>query len=344
MSETEQPKKKLPILIKLFLGLIIFVLFLFIIVNFPVRNKNKDMKFGVSFSSYFAKDLGLDWKKVYLDILDDLKPKKIRIAAYWPNIEKNDEVEYDFSDLEFQLKEAKERNVEVVLSVGIKVPRWPECHIPEKYLVNKEERESALLKYEKALFEKYKDFENIKIWQIENEPFLAFGDCIKDATTEELLDKEIAQAREVLNGDAVIMTTDSGELSLWYKAAQKGDIFGTTLYRMVHSPKFGYVTYPIGPSFFRIKTWLVRAFTGQGNVIISELQAEPWGPKRFDKMDFYEQEKTMNPEKFREIIVYSQKTNFPEAYLWGAEWWWWLKEAKDKDEMWNEAKKVITKR
>ena len=183
----------------------------------------------------------------------------------------------------------------------------------------------------------------LKIWQIENEPFLDFGDCIEGATDEALLDKEIAQAKKVLGNDETIMTTDSGELSLWYKAAKRGDVFGTTLYRTVHSPKFGYVTYPIGPNFFRIKAWLIRAFTDQDTIIISELQAEPWGPKRFDEMEISEQEKSMSPEKFLETLEYAQKTNFPVAYLWGTEWWYWLKEIKGDDMMWEQAKKVITR-
>lgn len=334
-------------------AIVIAVAVLLVVLNWPVKDKNESMEFNISFSSVFARDIGLDWKQAYITMLDELNPRKIRIASYWTEAEKFPGV-YDFSDVDFQIEEAKKRNIRVVLAFGVKAPRWPECFIPEFYGGNegrleglvggelKQKREDALLAYEKALIERYRNEEIIELWQVENEPFLPFGDCPEDGINEELLDKEIFQLKTLdKESERKIMVTDSGELSLWIGAARKSDVFGTTLYRTVYKEPFGYVKYPIGPMFFRIKSWPITTFGSHIKIIICELQAEPWGPKWLTDMDIEEQYRSMNPEKFLETVEFARKTKFTESYLWGAEWWYWLKEKKGDDGMWEEAKKTI---
>jgi hypothetical protein len=321
---------------------VLFVAITLIAFNFPVEEGNEQMEFGISFSNIQARALELDWKQTYLAMLDDLRPKRIRLGAYWTEIEK-EKGSYDFSDLDWQLEQAKEKNTEVILAFGIKAPRWPECHIPEFYKANKENREDALMEYEKILVQRYESFDNIVIWQVENEPFLGFGDCVKGAVDVNLVDREIAQVKE-LDDTRPIMITDSGELSLWYKAAKRGDIFGTTLYRIIHKEPFGYIKYPLGPAFFRIKGWFIKKFAGQENIMVSELQAEPWGTAWLPHMSIEEQYKSMNPKKLEEIVEYTKRTKFSEAHLWGVEWWYWMKTVKNNDDMWEQARRVITKR
>ncbi len=322
------------------LFLISLVIIVGIIFNWPVTNKNEDMKMGISFVDHHARSLELDWKKAYVEILDELGIKNVRLGAYWNDIEKRPG-EFDFSNLDFQIEEAQKRDVDVVLAFGIKAPRWPECFIPEFYVENKEEREEKLLEYEKVLIERYRAYENISYWQVENEPFLPFfGECPAGAIDGDLIDREIAQVKK-LDPTREIIVTDSGELSWWHEAAKRADVFGTTLYRTIYKEPFGYVTYPVGPNFFRIKALIIKYFSDQENVIISELQAEPWGPGWILHMSLEEQYKSMNPEIFKEIIVYAQKTNFDTCYLWGVEWWYWLKTVKGDDRMWEVAKEVL---
>jgi hypothetical protein len=330
----------LKLLLKIVLALLVLIGLIWLLFNWPVQSKNEDMKFGVSFAHHHAESLELDWKETYTAILDDLKVERMRIAAYWDRIEKEDG-EYDWSDVDWQVEEAQKRGVDLVLAMGVKTPRWPECHIPEFYMTDKAERENALLKYEEVLVNRYKNYDNIVYWQVENEPFLKFfGECPENAVDPELVDKEIALVKG-LDPEREIIVTDSGELSLWLKAAERADVFGSTLYRIIYKPPFGYVTYPLGPNFFRVKALFARMMTGQKNFIISELQAEPWPKAWILHVSVEEQYKTMNPEKFEEIIEYTKKTNFSEAYLWGVEWWYWLKERQDKPEMWEAAKNLF---
>ncbi|MFO7807543.1 MAG: cellulase family glycosylhydrolase [Candidatus Moraniibacteriota bacterium] len=330
----------LKIVFKIVLAAAVLTGLIWLLFNWPVQSKNEDMDFGVSFAHHHAESLGLDWKETYLEILDDLETDKLRIAAYWDRIEKENG-EYDFSDVDWQVEKARERGVDLVLAFGVKTPRWPECHIPEFYMNDKKEREEALLEFEEVLLNRYKDYDNIAYWQVENEPFLPyFGDCPEGAVDENLVDKEIDLVKSI-DPDRPIIVTDSGELSIWYQAAKRADVFGTTLYRIIHKPPFGYVEYPLGPNFFRLKAKFIKYFAGQDDVIISELQAEPWPKAWILHVSVEEQYKTMDPEKFREIIEYAKKTNFDAAYLWGAEWWYWLKTKENKPEMWEEARKVL---
>jgi hypothetical protein len=76
-----------------------------------------------------------------------------------------------------------------------------------------------------------------------------------------------------------------------------------------------------------MKLWL----TGQKieNAVISELQAEPWIPDHDVKvLDLAEQYKSMNIDRFQKNVDYAQRVGFPRAYLWGAEWWYWMKDVK----------------
>ncbi|MFH0930255.1 MAG: hypothetical protein V1814_03325 [Candidatus Moraniibacteriota bacterium] len=310
-----------------------------IIFNWPVASKNEKMNFGISYSPVFAKSLGLDWQKAYTDILDGLEIKKIRLASYWSEVEKEKGI-YDFSETDWLLEEARNRDIKVILAFGIKVPRWPECFISSFFISDKNKRERALLLYEYALIERYKNFDNIEIWQVENEPFLPFGDCPANAIDGDLVSREVAQTK-FLDPTRPVMVTDSGELSIWYQAAKRADIFGTTLYRTIYKPQLGYFNYPLGPNFFRTKALFIKIFANQKNIIISELQGEPWGPKWLNEMSLEEQYKSMNPQKLEDIVEYARKTNFSEAYLWGAEWWYWLKTQKGESAMWDTAKKII---
>ena len=59
--------------------------------------------------------------------------------------------------------------------------------------LNQKEKEEALLNWLKVVVLRYKDYPNIKMWQVENEPFLTvFGECEK--ASREIKDGDIAMA------------------------------------------------------------------------------------------------------------------------------------------------------
>ena len=282
--------------------------------------------------------MGLNWKKAYTDILDELNIKKIRIPAYWNDIENNKDT-YVWDDLDWQIDEASKRDVEIILAIGSRLPRWPECHFPFWYSdLDKENKNNELFEYIKKTIKRYKDKENIVAWQIENEPFLRyFGECPKLDVA--VLDKEIKLAKSL--DDRPIVITDSGELSLWIPAARRGDIFGTTMYRDTYSETLkSYIHYPIESSFFKFKKNITKLFAFPKKWIVIELQGEPWGPIPYQELSEEEKAKTMDINKFKDIIKFSSETGFKEFYLWGVEWWYWERERGNTD-IWNEAVRLF---
>ena len=299
-----------------------------------------ELEYGVTFSKRQAENLGLDWKKTYSDIFTELKVKKIRLSAYWNEIEgqKNN---YYWDDMDWQIKTAAENNAEIILAVGGRLPRWPECHWPGWSLdIGREERKKEVREYIEAVVLRYKDNKAIYAWQVENEPFLPyFGICHEPDS--DLLDEEIALVRSL---DArPIVVTDSGELSLWVNAAKRADIFGTTMYRDTYSKQLErYVHYPITPAFFRIKKNLADFFAEPEKWVVIELQAEPWGPIPFQDLSQEDRNRTMDLEKFRDMMKFARRTGFREFYLWGVEWWYWEKEKNNNPEVWNTARTLFS--
>lgn len=161
------------IFIVLFSVFLVFICFLFFAKGKPAEN----MAFGVNFSQKQTERLRLDWKEVYTALLDDLEAKKIKLAVHWDLIEPQKEV-YLFDNLDWQIQEAEKRDAQILLAIGMKTPRWPECHIPDwaKGLA-KEEQQDYILKMIGQVVSRYQDSGVISAWQVENEPFFPFGEC-----------------------------------------------------------------------------------------------------------------------------------------------------------------------
>ncbi len=302
----------------------------------------KELSYGATFSVKHSKWLvGDQWRDNYLSMLDDLEVRTIRVPAYWDEIQKTDGDHYDYSDLDWMVDEAGKRNARIVLAVGYRLPRWPECHLPDWVKpLDEASMQDKVLSYMKNTVERYKDKPQIYAWQIENEPFLRlFGQCPNFSS--DFLDKEIAMVKDM--DERPIIVTDSGELSLWIHAASRADILGTSMYLNTYSQATkSYIHYPIGPSFFMFKKNLVSLFAHPKKWIVIEMQAEPWGPVSYVEMSEKEKARTMDVDKFKKILEFGRQAGFQEFYLWGVEWWYWEKTVKNNPVYWEEARKVFT--
>ena len=152
---------------KIIVILILAVVIISAIVCAYFLDFSRPMNWGVTFSPVYARDeLGLDWREAYLAVLDDLKVDRIRLSAYWDEIE-NSKGSYDFTDLDFQVSEAGKRNVNMIVAVGRRLPRWPECHDPWWLNgMNSVEVEQRQLKFVREVIERYAGNENIIYWQV----------------------------------------------------------------------------------------------------------------------------------------------------------------------------------
>jgi len=323
------------ILFGLLILLLVFTGYLFIGTS-PQAEK---IIWGVNFSQKHATDLGLNWQEAYLALLDDLKVKNIKLSAHWDLIEPAKE-EYNFEDLDWQVKTAKEKGANILLVIGMKTGRWPECHIPEwAKNKSKKEQQEEILEMLQTIVLRYKDSPAIKYWQIENEPFFSFGEC--PWVDKGFVKEEIEKVKLLDSQKRKIIISDSGEGSLWIQAARLGDIVGTTMYKKVWFRQLGsYIHYPLPPVFYWRKAQYIQKIFNK-EVMVVELQAEPWGPKLLYDSPLKEQEKTMNLEQFKENVEFAKKTGLKEFYFWGAEWWYWMKEKQEDSAIWEEARKLF---
>lgn len=304
------------------------------------RDIPAEITYGVSFSKLHAEELGLDWKETYSAILHELKPKHLRLSAHWPMLEPR-MGEFNFEELDYQMRVAAENGADVILAVGRRAPGWPECHVPD-WAVNlsQEERDARVLLYMTMVVERYKNAANLRYFQVENEPFLHFAPQYCGEFDPAFLTREIEHVK-LLAPEVPILVTDSGEMGKWYGAWQAGDIFGTSVYLYVWYNPFGPVRYPMGPAFFRIKQNVAEFFLGEKKTMLIELGMEPWLNKPIVAASVAEQLERMGPEKIEEIIAFAAETGFDEHYLWGAEWWYYLHVKHGNDWFWKRAQELF---
>ena len=327
-------------LLLIFLLLLIAPIILFFVLRPAPSN---EIKYGFTFSNKYAEQMELDWKEVYNHAVYEMHPESIRLIAYWDDIEAEKDV-YNFDDIKHQLDIAKEQNIDVILSMGRKVPRYPECFEPTwwKETENEDLRDQELFEYLKIATNELKDYDNIKIWQVENEPFWPFGECkeIKKETVE----KEIALVRSI--DSRPILVQDSGEGGVWFPTYQMGDYLGISMYRKIWYDFWGvflgnfiYFKYPLAHWTYKIKANLVKV--PMEKIIITELQAEPWGPTISYKLSNEEKDKSMSRNDFMATMSYAQKSGFKDLYLWGVEWWYWEKYYNNNPFYWDTARALF---
>lgn len=298
--------------------------------------------YGVTFSKLRADELNLDWRETYHALLNELGVKRLRLIAHWPMVEPK-EGQYDFSALDYQLRVAESHGAHVILAIGRRLPSWPECHVPEwAKNLDSATQNMKLLAYMTAVVERYKNSPALHYWQVENEPFIigyAYQNCGETDAT--LLHEEVTLVHELDPAHPVVLTA-SGELGLWNRTWRMADIFGTTLYREVWNLDLNsYIRYPTTPAFFRAKYRITRLIEGPKPAIISELAAEPWPVGRIVDTPLSIQIEHMSLAMLEDTIHFAAATPFSEQYLWGAEWWYYMKTVQQHPEYWEYAKAIF---
>lgn len=294
-------------------------------------NQKHGPDYGVTFSTQYAKSLGVDWQKAYFATLDDLGVRKLRIPVYWDDIESQRGHE-EWGEVDWMLYVARDRGADVILVIGRKTPRWPECHVPgwaEK--LGEVDQRKEVMRFLKDEVEHFKGFAPVKVWQVENEPLFQFGKC--PLPDREFFKSEVALVRSL--DPRPIMVTDSGELSTWIRTGSLGDILGISMYRLVWNKYLGELYWPVSPFYYTDRMNFMGPVVKK--VIISELQAEPWFVKPPAQTPIADQLAQMNAQRLNDNADFAASTGASEIYLWGVEWWYWLK-TQGHEELWIAAR------
>src|SRR3989344_7468095 len=170
--------------------LLFFLLLVFFILNafvnpIPKKNTVEGFKpnYGVSFSFEQAGWYGLEGRKSYIELLDSVEFKWVRLPFFWNQMmDENSNFNSNFEVLKWAISEAKKRNIDVIIALGAKTPYYPEYHWPEsvsgkvKFGQKIDANNAAaldILEIDKKVVSELSGFDNIIFWQIENEPLLA---------------------------------------------------------------------------------------------------------------------------------------------------------------------------
>jgi hypothetical protein len=323
--------KKIPKTVKIIVGLVLlFLIVWFWPAGWVTKGPVENPIYGSTFSAQYARELGLDPREVYEGMLRDIGIKKVRLVAYWDQIESERGV-YDFSDLDWQIKMSERYDAEIVLAFGRRVPRWPECHIPDWTLQaeesgNSDEKYDALKDYITTIVNRYKDRESITHWQVENEAFFtiyASEECGDTANTK-IIDEELDLVRDLDPSRQIIMT-DSGNLGLWKDAYSRGDIFGSTFY--VYLMNDGQLRTPLTHNFYKMKNKFWELIHGKRDEVwLIEISVEPWLNKPITEFTIEDLNQRLSLERVQNILEFAKETGFETQYLWGIEWHYYMRE------------------
>lgn len=337
--------KKLPKLHKILLYIIGFLAALALI-NHTVEaswSQVKNPNYGVSFSTKYAQELGVDWENNFTALLEDMGLRRFRLMSYWDTIEA-EKGKFTFQDLDWQMDKANEYGAKVSLSLGLRQPRWPECHAPSWYNpLDAEGKEKALLEFLEKVVTRYKDHPALESYQLENEAVNRhFGTCSKEDMDQERLAREYRLVKSLDTHPVYMSLSDQHGLPLGEPVPDK---YGFSVYRTVWNDKFGpfkmYVTYPTPVWYHKLRAQWIESFKDR-EIFIHELQLEPWGPKATKDLNVAEQSKSMSEDKIRENLIFARKIGTPEIYTWGGEWWYWRMVQGDSS-IWQTVKKEIGK-
>jgi hypothetical protein len=300
---------------------------------------SKPLVLGASFIPDYAQNLGVDPKATLDAMLNDLDIKQLRLVGYWDKIEPT-EGQYDFSELDWQFEKANAAHAKVSLAIGLRQPRWPECHMPGWAQDESMDVWSVQLKaFMGKVMDRYKDNPALESYQLENEFFLSvFGQC-PDFSRSRLVD-EFNFAKEIDTKHPIIISRSNNALGIPVGQPQP-DAFGVSVYKRVWDITFTkrYLEYPFPSWFYGFLGGAGKIFTGK-DLYIHELQAEPWPPngQEIRNTSLEEQSKSLDADRLRGRFEYGEATGLRHIDLWGAEYWYYRKEVLKDPSVWNVAK------
>jgi len=307
------------------------------------EQKSKPFTLGVTFIPSYATYLGLDAHQTYAAILDDLHVKHVRLVSYWSDIEPV-QGQYDFSELDYEMDQATAHGAKVSLAIGLRQPRWPECHSPAWVDTTKPETtwEPQPNMYLTPVVNHYKNNPALESYQLENEFYLnAFGQCHNFDRAR--LQRELALVKKLDAGHPIIMSRSNNYAGLSLRSPLP-DVVGISLYRHVWNgvPLHRYLTYPFPSWYYAFLAGAEQITTGKSSVI-HELQTEPWPPNGQTILDtsLAEQNKTFTAATLQSTVAFGKQTGMKDIDLWGVEYWYYRAQVLHDPSVWNAAETIF---
>ncbi len=304
---------------------------------------SKPLLLGTSFIPDYARSLGVDPEQT-MDGLINIGVKNFRLVSYWNDIEPSPG-NYDFSQLDWQFKKAEAAGAHVVLTVGLRQPRWPECHQPdwakaEPTAVWRQQ----LFSYIQKVVERYRSSPSLSGYQLENEYFLrGFGTCT-DFDRSRLV-SEYQLVKKLDPHHRIVVGRSNNSLGLPLGQPQP-DEFSISVYKRVWDAgvTHRYLEYPY-PAWFYGFIAGSQQLLNHRNMLIAELQAEAWPPngQSITETSLSEQNKSLDATRLKDRFSYGRQTGMREIYLWGGEYWYYRLKVLHDPSLWRVAQQEFSR-
>ena len=301
-------------------------------------NLTRPEKLGTTFSISQCDYLGFDSAQTHqaFERLCMMNFDYIRIPTYWNRIERANG--FNFSEVDWQLEMADKYSQNIILTVGVKSPRWPEFYFGGKIwrdfphaaehanpVDSHKDLAAAILDYVPRVVEHIKNQPLIKYIQVENE-------AINDVLVGKLrrlstgfVQKEMNLVKKSKRADQKILLTNSvsgpSADERFYETLDLGsDAIGIAVYYRTPLP-FGFY-FEDANTFWkdRIVKWSKDLKERDVEAFVTESQAEPWEwekPALFDQREY----SSANPKDSIDLAVRLGKAGYKVVLLWGSEYW-----------------------
>jgi hypothetical protein len=298
---------------------------------------------GVTFIPSYANYLGVEPQQT-MDALLDIGVRHFRLVSYWNELEPT-EGTYDFSALDWQFAQANKVDAKVSLAIGLRQPRWPECHAPT-WINTKEPAikwQPQLETFMTKVIERYKTNPALDSYQLENEYYNHFGECYNFDRAR--LQHELDLVKKLDSNHPVIISRSNNYVGLMLRQPLPDEI-GISVYRRVWDSQVThrYFQYPYPSWYYAFLAGGEKLLTGKDSVL-HELQAEPWPPngKNIIDVSLAEQNKSFNAQQFKDRVTFAKDTGMREVYYWGAEYWYYRMVKLHDPSVWNVAKNTFAR-
>lgn len=311
------------------------------------RHDGEPLVLGTTFTADYAQSFGLNPQQTLQAILEPasdggLGMKQLRLVSYWDEIESQPGV-YDFSQLDWEFALANKYNAKVALSIGLRQPRWPECHEPswaasEPISV----WEPQLYSFMKTVINRYKGNPVLSDYELENEFFLkVFGQCTNFDRSR--LVSEFNLVKQTDPAHPVIISRSDNWVGIPV-GKPTPDEFAISIYKRVWDATIThrYFEYPLPPWFYAALAGSEEMLSGK-DMIVHELQTEPWAPNglQLTQLSTKEMYKSMNANTLQKRIKYGEDTGMRTIDLWGAEWWYYMKVTRNDPTEWQVVQQAV---